>query len=192
LRERPLRLVGLAALAVVAVAAIVVVAFVPLTGPDPVVVRSSPLLDRSAPEIDLSGLDGERVRLSDHLGRPVVVNFWASWCVPCRDEFPLLVAAREAHAAEGLEILGVVHDDFEESARAFAAEQGAAWPMPVDSERVAWEAYGAVGVPTTYFVDPEGVIRAVSFGPFTEAGLAQQLGTILPARDADSPEPGGG
>lgn len=175
-----------------ALAGLVIVAAIPLgqgPGRDSLVVGSSPLLGKPAPEIDLEGLDGERVRLSEYRGRPVVINFWATWCVPCRDEFPLLVAAREAHAGAGLEILGVVHDDTREGARAFAADQGARWPMPFDADDVAWDDYGGVGVPMSFFVDREGIVRAVSFGPFTEAGLAQQLATVLPTPAASRSGP---
>jgi cytochrome c biogenesis protein CcmG, thiol:disulfide interchange protein DsbE len=150
-------------------------------------VGSSPLLGKPAPEIDLEGLEGERVRLSDYRGRPVIVNFWATWCIPCREEFPLLAKARAEHEEAGLEILGVVHDDTADGARAFVTDLRAEWPMPFDADDVAWNDYGGVGVPMTYFVDPEGVIRAVSFGPLTEAGLAQQLATILPPPVSPSP-----
>jgi cytochrome c biogenesis protein CcmG, thiol:disulfide interchange protein DsbE len=180
---------------VAAIVAVIILAGTPLgtTGPQAsvLVVGSSPLLGKPAPEIDLEGLEGERVRLSDYRGRPVIVNFWATWCTPCREEFPVLAEAREQHAAEGLEILGVVHEDTVDGARAFVADLGAEWPMPFDADREAWDAYGGVGVPTTYYVDAEGVIRAVSFGPLTEDGLAQQLATILPAAttspSSDSP-----
>ncbi len=81
-------------------------------GPPSIVVTRSPMLDKPAPPIVLQSLDGSTtVRLADYLGRPVMVNFWASWCLPCRQEFPLLASARATHAAAGLEILGIVHED---------------------------------------------------------------------------------
>ena len=164
------------------------------TEPERVVVGGSPLYGKPAPEIDLPTIDGERVRLSDLRGRPVLVNFWATWCIPCREEFPLMVEAYERHRADGLEILGVLHDDGAEAARSFAADHGATWPILDDAQDVAWRAYLGVGPPQSYFVDRDGVVQAFSLGPFTTTGLAAQLATILPPSDAAaasvSPAPG--
>src|SRR5688500_13508557 len=143
------------------------------------VVGRNPLMDAAAPEISLTTVDGRQVALSDYRGRPVIVNFWASWCVPCRDEFPLLAAARAAHQDEGLEILGVVHDDSAESAAAFAAGYNAEWPLLFDADDVAWNAYHGVFVPVTYFVDRAGIVRAVSYGPPPSASLDGLLAKIL-------------
>jgi cytochrome c biogenesis protein CcmG/thiol:disulfide interchange protein DsbE len=145
------------------------------------VVGGHPLIGQAAPEIDLTTLDGERVTLSELRGRPVLINFWATWCIPCRDEFPLMAAAYEEHAADGLEILGIVHDDTADGARAFASDMGARWPMLMDSDDVAWNDYVGVGMPTSFFVDRDGIVRAFSLGGFTEDGLTAQLETILPA-----------
>jgi cytochrome c biogenesis protein CcmG/thiol:disulfide interchange protein DsbE len=180
--ERMRRTVVLVVLGVAVVLVIVVAAFVPLgrTEPERVVVGGSPLYGKPAPPIDLPTIDGQRVRLSDLAGRPVLVNFWASWCIPCRDEFPQLVDAYARHRADGLEILGIVHDDSLDGARAFAAGYGATWPLLDDAQDAAWEDYLGIGVPQSYFIDRDGVVRAFSLGPFTADGLAAQLATILP------------
>lgn len=147
----------------------------------PVTVGGSPLVGKAAPPIELVDLAGSTVRLADHAGRPVVVNFWASWCVPCRDEFPVFVDAREKYAADGLEILGVIYKDDARSAQSFADDQGAAWPLLQDPGEKVYTAYtGFGGVPMTVFVDGEGIVRSVSYGPLSEAGFADQMKRILP------------
>jgi cytochrome c biogenesis protein CcmG/thiol:disulfide interchange protein DsbE len=181
--RRPLR-----ALAIIGIVAIALIAllllFVPLGSTDPEteskVVGGHPLFGEPAPEIDLLTLDGDRVSLSELRGRPVLINFWATWCLPCREEFPLMVSAYEQHAADDLEILGVVHDDTVDGARAFAEDMGADWPMLDDADDVAWNDYTGLGMPTSFFVDADGIVRAFSLGGFTERGLASQLETILP------------
>lgn len=148
--------------------------------PDIVVVGRPELLDRPAPGFELPSLDGgRRVALADYRGRPVIVHFWASWCIPCREEFPLLAAARDRYADEGLEVLGIVHDDGPEAARRFAAAYGAAWPLLLDAHETAWNAYGGVLLPITFYVDREGVVRAASYGPPPSGVLDEQIEKIL-------------
>jgi cytochrome c biogenesis protein CcmG/thiol:disulfide interchange protein DsbE len=145
-----------------------------------IVVGRNPLLDKPAPAISLPTLDGSgTVNLSDYAGRPVIVNFWASWCVPCRQEFPLFKEALTEHAADGLEVLGVVHLDSADSAKQFAADQGATWPLLTDTNNAAWQAYGQLLVPTTYYIDRQGIVRAVSYGPPPSGTLEEQLAKIL-------------
>jgi len=144
------------------------------------VITGSPLLNKPAPPIELTTPDGKVVRVADYAGRPVIVNFWASWCIPCREEFPEFVGAVQQHAADGLTVLGVVHQDGPDAATAFATQHGATWPILMDTSNTAWNAYlGGVGVPMTFFVDRQGIIRATSYGPVTPATLPAQLATIL-------------
>jgi cytochrome c biogenesis protein CcmG/thiol:disulfide interchange protein DsbE len=182
-RDR-LRLVlalGIVALALAVVGAVLTVDLSPDPGPSAslTVVGRSPLLDLPAPALRLPTLAGDEVDLADFRGRPVLVNFWASWCIPCREEFPLYRDARDRHAAEGLEILGVVHDDDADSARAFAEEHDADWPMLLDAADQAWVAYKGVALPLTYYIDREGVVRAVSYGPPPSDVLEDLLARIL-------------
>jgi cytochrome c biogenesis protein CcmG/thiol:disulfide interchange protein DsbE len=153
-------------------------------GASPVSVGGHPLYGQPAPEIDLQTFDGERVTLSSLRGRPVLVNFWASWCIPCRTEFPLMVETYAERADEGLEIMGILHDDTVEGGRAFAADQGATWPMLYDADDEAWDDYLGLGMPTSFFIDADGIVRAFSLGPFSEEGLPRQLATIMPSAAA--------
>jgi cytochrome c biogenesis protein CcmG/thiol:disulfide interchange protein DsbE len=145
-----------------------------------ITVGRNPLLDKPAPPISLPSLDGTHtINLSDYAGRPVIVNFWASWCVPCRQEFPLFKHARAAHVADGLEIVGVVHADSADLAQRFATDEGATWPLAQDPNNTAWQAYGNALVPTTYYIDRQGIVRAVSYGPPPSGTLQELLAKIL-------------
>lgn len=173
---------ALAAIAILLVVPLVVIGVrLNLGSPAPsaIVVGGNPLLDQPAPQINLTTVDGRPMALADLHGRPVIVNFWASWCVPCREEFPLLAAARERHLAQGLEILGVIHDDGAQTAAAFAATYGAAWPLLIDADDVAWNAYRGAFVPISYFIDRAGIVRAVSYGPPPPAALEEAIAKIL-------------
>lgn len=182
-----MRVAGLVMALCLAVAAVAIALGDDLAGPSPaaspgssvVIVGGSPLLGKAAPDFTLPDLEGKPVSLSDYRGRPVLVNFWASWCGPCKVEFPIFQDARERHAGEGLEILGIVHDDSSDAAAAFVEEEGSEWPALMDADGAVWTAYAGLGLPTTFFIDREGVIRAVSFGPPLSGTLDDQLAKIL-------------
>jgi cytochrome c biogenesis protein CcmG, thiol:disulfide interchange protein DsbE len=132
-----------------------------------------------APEFALADLDGNPLRLADLHGRPVVVNFWASWCGPCVDEFPLLRAAADGHAAEGLTVVGIVFRDNSESARAFMQRMGATWAAAMDPGEAIAQRYGIYGPPESFFIDADGVVVARQIGPLSEADLDRHLTTML-------------
>lgn len=148
--------------------------------PSSVQVGGSPLLGKPLPDIALQDLDGDIVPLADMRGQPLIINLWASWCVPCREEFPLLVGAYGEHRDRGLGIVGIIRRDSPESAARFAADQGAAWPMLLDPDETAYRALIGIGVPQTYFVDADGIVRWVNIGPFSADGLAYGIARILP------------
>jgi cytochrome c biogenesis protein CcmG, thiol:disulfide interchange protein DsbE len=142
-------------------------------------VTSPTAVGSMAPDFVVADLDGTPIRLADLRGRPVMLNFWASWCGPCVEEFPLLRDAAALHADQGLAVVGIVFRDRSEAARDFMARNGATWPSAMDpGERVA-STYGILGPPETYFIGRDGRIAARQFGPLSEASLHQQLATIL-------------
>jgi cytochrome c biogenesis protein CcmG/thiol:disulfide interchange protein DsbE len=144
------------------------------------VIIGSPLVGKPAPELAGTTLDGAPFDLAEHKGQPVLVNFWASWCGPCREEFPLLEDAAQRHAAEGLVVVGALYKDDADPARAFATEQGATWPTVADPERTIGAAWKVLGPPQTFFVDREGIIRDVQVGQVRDAAeLDRLLTTIL-------------
>lgn len=133
-----------------------------------------------APDFTLPGLDGGTVALADFAGKPLMVNFWASWCHPCRKEFPLFVAAQAKHAKDGLEILGVSYRDIPADSRAFVADQGADWAFARDPGGALAAAYGVRAVPQTFFVDADGTIVSRVFGITSAKDLEAEIRKILP------------
>lgn len=132
-----------------------------------------------APDFQLATLDGGSVTLAELAGRPVVVNFWASWCDPCVEEFPLLEEARAAHAADGLVVVGIVYRDEPAAAAAFMAAHGASWTGLVDPDGAVARRYGIYGPPETFFIGRDGVVAGHQIGQLSASDLQQQLSTIL-------------
>ena len=177
----------IAAIAIVAALALIVVGALAIPGllnpgtpgPSVIVVPRNPLVGQPAPDFTLQTTDGQTLTLSQLRGRPVIVNFWASWCVPCRDEFPLLVSAYQKYSPQGLQIVGVIHQDQTQSAQSFASSYGANWPLVQDPGDSAYNAYHNIGVPVSYYIDRQGIVRAVSYGPPPSGFLDDQISQIL-------------
>ncbi|MBB6098187.1 cytochrome c biogenesis protein CcmG/thiol:disulfide interchange protein DsbE [Deinobacterium chartae] len=134
-----------------------------------------PLVGKPAPTFSLTSLQGDPVRLEDFRGKPVVLNFWASWCVPCRDEAPLLRSLEER--AE-VQVVGVAFNDRLEDARRFYQEYALSFPSALDRNGQTAIDYGLTGVPETFFIDAEGTIRGRWNGPLSEEVLQRELGRL--------------
>lgn len=152
---------------------------VPGSGADGGEMRTAPQKGFLAPDMSLSTLDGERVRLSDLRGKPVLINFWASWCGPCRAEMPHFQAVFEAHADDELVVLAVNQMEAPGTAADFVKEFGLTFPVLLDSQGDASEDYRVRGLPTSFFVDSEGIIRDFFMGPMTTGLIESKLETIL-------------
>ena len=137
-----------------------------------------------APAFTLETLAGSPASLSDYSGHPVLINFWASWCKPCRGEMPAIVAAYQAHKETGFEVLAINLTDQErmKDVRKFAAEFQLPFPVLLDEKGRVRKLYAMVGVPTSVFIGSDGVIRLVNPGPITSETLERGLAEILPAR----------
>jgi cytochrome c biogenesis protein CcmG/thiol:disulfide interchange protein DsbE len=133
-----------------------------------------------APTLIGATLAGAPLDLASYRGRPVIVNFWASWCAPCQAEFPLFEAALASHAADGLTMIGVIYQDTPAAAQGFAAGHGASWPDVADPCASIATAYTVVAPPQTYFIDRTGILRSRQIGQITGPDLDRQLATILP------------
>jgi peroxiredoxin len=140
-----------------------------------------PEVGRPAPEIELRALDGDRVRLADYRGRPVLLNFWASWCRPCRDELPEIVRRYRELSPAGLEVLAInlTDQEREEELHAFVAEQRLPFRVLLDVRGKARRRYRLTGLPTTVFVDSRGTVTAVHTGPLSRRALDEGLATII-------------
>lgn len=123
----------------------------------------------AAPEFAIDLLDGTRFRLSDHLasdGRPVILNLWASWCGPCREEMPALDAV--ARANPGVYLIGVAVDDEPNAARRFADEIGVGYSLAIDEDNTVGSRYPSPGLPATFFIDAQGQIVRIVYGGVTQ------------------------
>ena len=128
----------------------------------------------------LLDLDGRPVRLADLRGRPVWLNFFATWCPPCQYETPVLQEVYEAHVAQGLALVGVsVQETAPEDVAAYASTYSLTYTIGFDATSAIFRTYKAYGLPTHYFIDREGVIRAVWRGPLTVAQAEAFLAPLL-------------
>jgi cytochrome c biogenesis protein CcmG, thiol:disulfide interchange protein DsbE len=146
-------------------------------GRDPHAVRS-PLVGRPAPPFAMVPVGGGApVTLESLRGRPVVLNFWATWCVPCFQEHPVL--NHTAAARRDVVFYGVVYQDEEQRIADFLQRQGSSYPTLVDPDSKAAIAYGIAGVPETYFIDAQGTIVEKWSGPLTQDMLDGFLRRIV-------------
>jgi peroxiredoxin len=140
-----------------------------------------------APDFALPRLDGGQLRLSDLRGRPVLVNFWASWCAPCRSEMPALDRVAREYEDAGLVVVGVNQLEDPQTVSQFVQEFSLSFPIALDRDGVASRDWRVYGIPQTYLVGPDGVIRKAWVGPLTYESVVRALQDLgLPAPGASS------
>jgi cytochrome c biogenesis protein CcmG, thiol:disulfide interchange protein DsbE len=137
-----------------------------------------------APDFTLKTLTGDTATFSDYNGHPLLLNFWASWCAPCRGEMSDIIAAYNAHKDQGLQVLAINLTDQEHmgDVRAFAHELQMPFPVLLDVKGKVRKRYALRGVPTSVFIDAQGVVRLVNPGPITRETIQRGLAEILPAQ----------
>jgi cytochrome c biogenesis protein CcmG, thiol:disulfide interchange protein DsbE len=140
---------------------------------------SPTVVGSAAPDFSLVDLDGNPVNLAELRGSPVIVNFWASWCGPCVEEFPLLREAVERNVDDGLVVLGIVYQDRSEAARAFMERNGGSWQALMDPDERVATAYKIFAPPETYFIGRDGRIVARHIGQFTAESLEAKVAAIM-------------
>lgn len=132
-----------------------------------------------APDFTLTTLDGQSLHLIDLKGQVVVVNFWASWCGPCREEAPALQSVWEQYKDKGVLILGIAYTDTETNAKAFIKEYHQTYPNGLDFGTKISDLYNIEGVPETFIIDREGKIVEFMKVPLTLKTLTEALDRVL-------------
>jgi peroxiredoxin len=128
-----------------------------------------------APDFARDDLSGKQVRLSDHRGKLVLLNFWAAWCAPCREEMPAFSKWQEAFRAEGFQVIGVSMDDDAAEAKEFLTAHPVSYPVVVGDAKLAEHFGGVLGLPLSYLIDAQGRVVARYQG---EADLAEMEASL--------------
>ncbi|EJV69904.1 MULTISPECIES: TlpA family protein disulfide reductase [Bacillus] len=146
------------------------------------IARNGIEIGKSAPDFELTKLDGAKVKLSDLKGKKVILNFWATWCGPCQQEMPDMEAFYKEHK-ENVEILAINYTPSEkgggeEKVRNFAKEKGITFPILLDKNIDVTTAYKVITIPTSYFIDTKGVIQDKFIGPMTQKEMEKRIAKL--------------
>ena len=172
--KHPTRWIALAVLVVVVAVSVVLATQV---GGDPRAdATKSQLVGDPAPSFTIRTLDGERLSTDDFAGKAVLVNFWNTWCVPCRQELPALKSFARAHAEDpDFELIGIVRDDTRKAVESYGPTTELDWTVGMDPGARAALAFGTRGQPETFAITPDGVIAGAQIGPTTRRDLETLL-----------------
>jgi len=139
----------------------------------------TPLIAHPAPAWHLETLEGDSISLDELRGKVVLLNFWASWCVPCRAEHSVLTRAASEWPEEDLQVIGIVYDDSRRNAQRFLDQLGNAWRHVLDpGSRTAID-YGVHGVPESFFIDRDGRVGMKYIGPLTWNAVTTNVDSLL-------------
>ena len=141
--------------------------------------QSSSAIKEAAPNFNLALLEGKKFQLSDYKGKPVLINFFASWCLPCREEIPAIEKIVSVYQPKGIVFLGISTDDTEVNAKDFIKKYGVTYQVGLDKTTEIQKSFGLYGIPTTYFIDKQGIINYFHSGAVTEELLQNELDKLL-------------
>jgi len=139
-----------------------------------------------APDFTLQTLEGRKVKLSDYRGQVVLLNTWATWCPPCRAEMPILEAYYREHKEDGFVVLAVNSQESAGAVATFIQAESFTFPVLLDLEGVVMDEYRVQGLPTSFFIDREGVLREVWSGQLPPARLKELVGPLLTERKKET------
>ncbi|HWC17548.1 MAG TPA: TlpA disulfide reductase family protein [Terriglobales bacterium] len=141
---------------------------------------------KQAPDFALKDLDGKQVKLSDFRGKAVLLNFWATWCGPCKVEMPWFVELQKQYGPQGLEIVGVALDDSgKDEIQKFAKDMGVNYTILQGQDDVG-DAYGAIGLPTTFYIDRNGRIIDSASGLVSRSEIEENIKKSLSEGKAEA------
>ena len=149
-----------------------------MTRPAPEAVATADV-GQAAPSLKLPLVGGGEQDVATYRGRPVILNFWATWCDPCRAEMPVFERAQQQYRDRGLVVLGVDFQERDPEIVAFLSEIGVTFPSLVDRTGEVTRQWRATGLPTTFLIDRQGIIRDVRVGAFTDDMLESRLTKLL-------------
>ncbi len=135
----------------------------------------------AAPDFQLQNLDGQSITLSDLKGKPVILNFWATWCGPCAFEMPYIQEIYDERSGEGLMVLAINWGESASQVEQFMQNHNLSIPVLLDTKKVVAQKYGIRAFPTTFFIDKDGIIQDKVIGAFpTKKAMESRLSQIMP------------
>jgi peroxiredoxin len=145
----------------------------PASGP------GAPVVGKPAPSFTLKATSGDTIGLDQLRGKVVLVNFWATWCVPCKTELPAIDAVQRRFGADNFVALAVDYREQDDVVERFGSKAGLSFPLLQDSVGSVAVLYRLVGVPSSYLIDREGVLRTIQTGPFSEKKLSELVNAAI-------------
>jgi cytochrome c biogenesis protein CcmG/thiol:disulfide interchange protein DsbE len=136
-----------------------------------------------APDFTVRAIDGTVLRLSDYRGKVILLDFWATWCAPCREEIPRFVEWRKEYRYHGLQVIGVSMDDSPEPVQRFSREFRMNYPVAVGTQNIAFQYGGILGLPVNFIIGRDGKIKAKHLGIYDFMLLKRELNLQLDSKE---------